>query len=366
MECSIIIPYYQRKQAILNTLKSLNNQIKMDNNFEVILINDGSDDFNYNDIKLLNLSIPIEYYKYPRSGNSGRSFARNRGIEKANGDLLIFLDCDIIVKPDFVFQHKCFWEKCPEKNILQIGMRNMLNTRDEDIDISNIKNYKFTKDPRFILFELYSENISLLEGVWRLVQTHNISITRDLVEKYGGFDEGFKGWGLEDCEFAYKLYKEGIKILYNPNIECFHQVHNVQLTEEEKFLMFERNLNYFIIKYDEIPVILLKIFCDFFNPVLFKKKLDYYKYKDYKIAKKNIWLSCFTRFENSIRAFNGIIEEKNKKEITLISPKLHILRNKLKNNKTIKYRVICKKEDIELITWIQVNKLAKSTELFII
>lgn len=96
---SVIIPCYNCEKTVNRALKSLENQTYR--NFEVIAIDDGSTD---STLKLIN-----EYKSQGRmdlkvyhQDNSGVSVARNKGIELAQGEYIVFLDSDDAVSIDFL------------------------------------------------------------------------------------------------------------------------------------------------------------------------------------------------------------------------------------------------------------------------
>ncbi|WP_143425821.1 glycosyltransferase family 2 protein, partial [Gilliamella sp. wkB171] len=95
---SIIIPVYNSSSFILKTLNSLQKQTY--ENYEIIIINDGSTD-NTNDIleeyNKKNCNVTLYYQK-----NSGVSVARNKGIELSKGEFITFLDSDDIYLPSFL------------------------------------------------------------------------------------------------------------------------------------------------------------------------------------------------------------------------------------------------------------------------
>lgn len=95
---SIIIPVYNAEAYIEKCLLSLINQTYK--NLEIIVINDGSIDDSENIIKKI---IDADDRIFLISGsNGGVSFARNRGIKKANGDYIVFVDADDYVENDYV------------------------------------------------------------------------------------------------------------------------------------------------------------------------------------------------------------------------------------------------------------------------
>ena len=93
---SIIIPLYNKKELISNTLKSVLSQTY--NNFEVIVVDDGSTDGSIDAISGLN----DERLKLFRKENGGVSSARNYGIKKAEGEYIAFLDADDEYELDFL------------------------------------------------------------------------------------------------------------------------------------------------------------------------------------------------------------------------------------------------------------------------
>ena len=94
---SIIIPVYNAASTItrtINVLKELDN-----NNFEVILVNDGSTDDTKN---VLNQAISSDSrFKVLDKNNQGPGIARNYGIEHAQGEYLLFLMQMTILKKRF-------------------------------------------------------------------------------------------------------------------------------------------------------------------------------------------------------------------------------------------------------------------------
>ncbi|PQA52733.1 glycosyltransferase family 2 protein [Siphonobacter curvatus] len=88
---SIITPVYNREDCIENCISTVLNQSFTD--FELIIVNDGSNDKTLEKIQLMcPLDKKIRLITYDE--NKGANFARNRAIEQAKGDYIIFLDSD--------------------------------------------------------------------------------------------------------------------------------------------------------------------------------------------------------------------------------------------------------------------------------
>ncbi len=93
--CSVIIPTYNRKQLVTRAITSLVNQ-KMDN-FEVIVVDDGSTDGTVEELQQIFRDEPVQFILQKQQG---ATVARNLGASKATGEWLIFLDSDDELLPD--------------------------------------------------------------------------------------------------------------------------------------------------------------------------------------------------------------------------------------------------------------------------
>lgn len=87
---SIIIPCYNSEKFIVNTINSVKNQSY--ENFECIIINDGSSD-NTKNVVLKQIESDTRFHFFSQT-NQGLSATRNRGINLSNGEYIYFLDSD--------------------------------------------------------------------------------------------------------------------------------------------------------------------------------------------------------------------------------------------------------------------------------
>lgn len=95
---SIIIPIFNGEEYIEKCLKSLLNQIN--DNIEIILINDGSNDGS--DEICNRYELTYENIIYINQANQGASIARNNGIDRSKGTYITFIDIDDEVKENYV------------------------------------------------------------------------------------------------------------------------------------------------------------------------------------------------------------------------------------------------------------------------
>lgn len=95
---SIIVPVYNLENCLSKCLETLINQTYT--NFEVILIDDGSKDGSYEICK--DFCKKDNRFRVLHHDNHGVSFSRNKGLESASGEYVIFVDGDDEVLPDML------------------------------------------------------------------------------------------------------------------------------------------------------------------------------------------------------------------------------------------------------------------------
>lgn len=251
---SYVIPTYKNKVFLRNTLEALNYQEDSEEGeFEAVVVDDGSSDDTWEYIKDVNKTYPIKYIYLPRSENSCRSRTRNYGWKAAEGEIIIFIDADIIVKRNHLKEVKrCY---AFNKDIAIIGLRKNLQ---EDITNESVKDgsvYEIYEqaenkipylEDRDYAYNKLSYNLNMHRFPWLLVFSCNLVVRKSHLEEIGGFDEGFKSWGAEDLDVGYRLFKKGYRLISDYRLLGFHQYHISCNNGTDK-----ANNDYFFSKYEE-------------------------------------------------------------------------------------------------------------------
>lgn len=100
MKLSIIIPVYNAEQYLQKCLESVSNQNLSEHNYEIFCINDGSTD---NSLSILNHFQKENFsLKVISTENKGPAYARNIGLENAEGKYVTFLDSDDQIYPNIL------------------------------------------------------------------------------------------------------------------------------------------------------------------------------------------------------------------------------------------------------------------------
>lgn len=101
MKVSIVIPMYNEEENVLKTLEIVENNLKNFNDFEIIVVDDGSSDQTYPLAQELQSNTSnIHVLKHPVNMGMGR--ALRTGFEKADGDIIVTIDADLSYDPSYI------------------------------------------------------------------------------------------------------------------------------------------------------------------------------------------------------------------------------------------------------------------------
>ena len=228
---TIVIPVYNGIKMFEKTLQSLVKQPEIMNrpdNFEIIVVNDGSTEDVTEVCKTSSLHgsvsspVPCPVSFVQLKENQGRSSARNIGLEHANGNLVFFLDSDVVV-PEYFFHPHWNIHRAAERtgvSAVVLGMAENVQLNDLRIDGGYFpdmsKDFRKADDgkdwfPQRRKSKLLeeSENLKYFHDadftLQDLVVTHSLSLPTALARAVGGFNTSFRGWGYEDTHFGAKL-----------------------------------------------------------------------------------------------------------------------------------------------------------------
>lgn len=260
---SFVIPAYNCKKTIFNTLEAIQLLKKSKNNeFEVILVDDGSTDGTKEYFENKNYPFIYRYIYLERRSDSSRARARNHGFKAAQGKYVIFIDADIVIRPNYLAEIDRYLAQVPYSVV--VGLRLMLknpispamirgNAFFSKYEMKHCDNSLF--EFRHIAFEELSFNLNRLKHPYLYAQTCNIVYPRKTLIEVGGFDETMIAWGVEDIEMAYRVFKLGLPFLLNTRMYGLHQFHGYDESEEEQALGVKINTDIFCRKHpDALPI----------------------------------------------------------------------------------------------------------------
>ncbi|MBP2018925.1 glycosyltransferase involved in cell wall biosynthesis [Symbiobacterium terraclitae] len=252
VQLSVVIPTYNNPDRLPLVLRSLAQQA-VEEDWEVVVVDDGSTTDTEACVAPFRELLPL---RLVRQENRGRAGARNRGLREAGGRWVCLLDDDVVLAPGALRAH-------------------LAARREGSLSFGRIRNTRAASFPA-IRQALAREGgwagldahvvpdgyVDLAERLYRLQRVHipwavctgaNLMVERDACLAAGGFDEGFRGWGPEDIEFAYRLHRAGIAFRYLPGAV----VHHLDRPKRRDAMLAEMmaGVRYLAAKYPGIPEI---------------------------------------------------------------------------------------------------------------
>ncbi len=219
MKTSVIVTVYNRPKMIGACLRAL--ALSTVGIGEVIISDDGSDEAHVQTMRnsFSEFPFPVRYVRQEHAGYR-LAAARNNAIRAATGDYLISIDCDILLLPDAIAAHL----RHARPGLFLAGNRVLLDEAHTAHAVSRKISARFldTLLEEADKTELARAHARFQRNLWLrrigLAAPHkpkilgcHFSLHRADVFKINGFDEKFVGWGLEDDDFARRLYKAGLR-----------------------------------------------------------------------------------------------------------------------------------------------------------
>jgi GT2 family glycosyltransferase len=199
---SIIVPVYNGGAPFRSCLTRL---IKADPPpSEIIIVADGDTDGS----QCLAESLGLRVIKLPTPGGPAR--ARNQGSRIACGDVLLFIDSDVVVPPDIVGRVAKFFEDHPRQTAL-IGSYD-----DEPGEKNFFSQYKNLS--HHYVHQTAREDASTFWGACG-------AIRREVFLALEGFDENYRDPSIEDIELGYRLRQSGYHIRLLKELQVKHLKH---------------------------------------------------------------------------------------------------------------------------------------------
>jgi glycosyltransferase involved in cell wall biosynthesis len=188
---SIVIPCYNASSSLKMTLLSVKDQDY--SNYEVILVDDGSNDDTPYIIHEFEKSD--KRFQGIRQNNRGVSSARNRGIELANSEYVAFLDADDLFMPNSIIERMNFLIRHDDDNLLGVFCPAILIDMNCDV---------LRKPP---IFHYPHEKIFFSTTPECLFNPSSVIAKKNKILEAGGFDEKFAH--SEDYNLWHKMMRKG-------------------------------------------------------------------------------------------------------------------------------------------------------------
>jgi len=222
MFVSVVIPTYNRRSILEKCLLALEQQALPSEveAYEVIVVDDGSTDGTPTWLKDEVSRFP--HVRMVEQEHGGPAEGRNRGVDHARGDVIVFIDSDLVVTESFLDCHARALRRCWQRR----GDR-LCFTYGAVINTANFEHP--TTEPH-----------KLQDLSWAYFATGNVAIDREVLERSGLFDVGFRLYGWEDLELGERLRQMGVELVKCPEAVGYHWHPALRLEQVPDLVRIER------------------------------------------------------------------------------------------------------------------------------
>jgi GT2 family glycosyltransferase len=276
---TIIIPTYNRASVLQSTLDQIGRQNFQDYELWVI---DQSDFEEAEAVRVYMETISDKRLHYLRLRTKGLPNARNEGLARARGKIILFLDDDVILlTADFIRAHVDAYHDSTIGGVVgrHVERRLRMNARHTVCKVS------WGGRTVFNLFGTKRVTVESCKG-------SNMSFRMTAVSQIGGFDRRTEL--LEETDFSTRLRSAGWKLIFEPAAELLHlsvqaggvRRHDILETEARRFYFTA----YYILKHRGVAGI--PSFLATFTLIALLKAFHFRSIR----AVPTLWLAIFTGF----------------------------------------------------------------------
>lgn len=199
---------YNRKDSLEMMLNHIAEQSISMEEFEMVLVDDGSSDGTSDFVRKIQNSLPFKLRFYEQE-HKGPGAAHNKAAYEASSEIILFLANDMLPTKDVLQSHLNIHRNNPQNNIAAVG---------EIRESNKVPQTEFQKawDP-FRKVDLSRKKRLDEYDFW----VSNLSMKKDYFLMYGIFIE-YPQPAMEDLELAYRLFKNGLYLIYNENALSYH------------------------------------------------------------------------------------------------------------------------------------------------
>ena len=247
MRVSLIITTYNRPDALLLVLRSIEGQITLP--YEVIIADDGST----NDTKEVVTSFQEKsdirvIHSWQADSGFRAAKSRNKAISQSNSDYIILIDGDVILHPEFINDHinnaqPSYFVQGSRVLLTQDKTKQALDQQKINFSLlsNGLKNRKNAIHSNS-LSRLFSNKKNTLRGI----KSCNLAFFKQDFISVNGFNNEFEGWGREDSEFIMRLLNSGINrknVRFNAIQFHLWHIENIRDSLEKNNAILQETIN---------------------------------------------------------------------------------------------------------------------------
>ena len=228
---SIIIPSHNNKNQLKHTLKALAEQEFPRNKYEIIIVDDGSADQTKRAVKNFMEQYPSLNMKmifFPRvvekkqGDNRFRAgIARNLGVKHSEGEILAFLDSDILTPASYLRELEKEHKEADVILLKRYHLKPKAPINYISFEPQRLKKWHYIEEKHY-WGAFYEKGFENVKCPWKYICTYGLSLSKMDFQEAGAFGKNFVFYGFEDTDLGYRLFKKNKKFLLS-SIKVYHQ-----------------------------------------------------------------------------------------------------------------------------------------------
>jgi GT2 family glycosyltransferase len=269
MRLSVVLNTRDKLPYLRLTVRSLAARCRAEGTPQIVIVDDGSTDdtraflADGEDVRSLDAVIV-------RVERLGLAAARNAGVHRTTAPAVLFLDDDIVLGEGFLRTLARRVADQPRhvhlgnlRNVALDAALRLVAAGEPAIDESALA-ARCTEhamyDAAKVLFR-HAGGADQPAVWWAVVTGGNLCVPRAELDAIGGFDAGFQGWGPEDADLCYRLFRAGVAAAYHADCRLYHLDHHRDHAAVDASML--RNAKLLFTKHGKPPELLA--YLRFFN-----------------------------------------------------------------------------------------------------
>ncbi len=197
---SVVMPVYNAERLLGECLAAVDASTFRD--YEVVVVDDSSTD------RSREIAAKHGARVVPSGGRLGPGRARNKGVEHARGDIVFFIDSDVVVRPDTLGRIVAAFDR-------DAGLSGLMAVQSPTMRFGNLCSVYKNLWMHYTYVRRAGEDVPLF-------YTTAAAIRRAAFIASGGFDANYVDPNIEDTDYGQKLARQGYRVQILPDLEVEH------------------------------------------------------------------------------------------------------------------------------------------------